>query len=110
MIDILQTVRTLTDMGIARQAIADVEFAVEVLEQLEFEPGCEGERHSTGTEGHAIEEHATWLRQAPCGDELMICDAWVKNALTYPFMCCTPTHDHPTHEFRFIPLTPPVTS
>jgi len=105
MTDILQTFRTLTDMGIARNAIADVEFAVDVLEQLDFQPACEGESHPEGKYGHVPDAPAEWLATAPCGTETMICDGSAKDALSnWDLLMCRCGDAHKAVEHRFIRL------
>ena len=108
MTDILQTVRTLTDMGIARNAIADVEFAVHVLEQLDFEPGCEVRDH----DGIVCEQHAEYLLICACPRTTLYCaedrtialEAIADGVRMYCRKC-----DSDKRAEQFIPLTPPVT-
>ena len=108
----LDTVRTLTDMGVARDAIADVKYAVDVLEQLKFEPACESEVHNEGIFGHSGDaeffmdgpcEHTTGLRCSGYVDLLLELHAQdpVKR-----FSCAYCGNITTIRELRFIPITP----
>lgn len=103
----LDTVRTLTDMRVARDTIADVQYAVDVLEGLDFEPGCESPNHEANAYGHKAEQDAKWIVQSPCGQSRLACDSWVQATLEFEAASCFGAdHHHNVHEYRFIPLTP----
>ena len=102
MTDILQTVRTLTDMGVARDAIADVQYSVDVLESAFFQIPCDFEECG---------KNSAWYIECPACLELdPICADHVTELLTNPadpnIDCHGCGQSTPIKSNRFIPLTP----
>ena len=85
-----------------------VQVDVEVLEALEFQPGCEGPNHHKAKWGHIPEQPASWLVMSPCGTTDLMCDGWVQDVLDYyEVVCSCAAEAHPVHTIRFIPIGTP---
>ena len=82
------------------------EIELSIIEHLDFSPACEGDLHRTGTKGHVIEQHASYLLTLPCGFALMYCAgrvAWVMESTQ--LFCNKGCHGtHRIEDARFIPL------
>lgn len=58
----------------------DTDLDLSILDELEFEPACEGAHHAQGTHGHNPEQPASWLLILGCGHDWQCCDAWLKRS------------------------------